>query len=93
MNNAINHAIKITGAGSQSDADVALMLNVFPDSGTQYPDNMYVISELRKRMMDYIGLDAIVRTDNDFNAIPNGSIFYDSRSQTILRKIKKNTIH
>jgi hypothetical protein len=88
MNNAINHAIKITGAGSQSDADVALMLNVFPDSGTQYPDNMYVIGELRKRMMDYIGLDAIVRTDDDFNAIPNGSIFYDSRSQTILRKIK-----
>jgi hypothetical protein len=88
MNNAINHAIKITGAGSQSDADVALMLNVFPDSGTQYPDNMYVIGELRKRMMDYIGLDAVVRTDDDFNAIPNGSIFYDSRSQTILRKIK-----
>ena len=88
MNNAINHAIKITGAGSQSDADVALMLNVFPDSKTQYPDNMYVIGELRKRMMDYIGLDAIVRTDDDFNAIPNGSIFYDSRSQTILRKIK-----
>ena len=88
MNNAINHAIKITGAGSQSDADVALMLNVFPDSKTQYPDNMYVIGELKKRMMDYIGLDAVVRTDDDFNAIPNGSIFYDSRSQTILRKIK-----
>jgi hypothetical protein len=89
MNNAINHAIKITGAGSQSDADVELMLNAFPTSSSQYSDNMDIIRELKMRIMDYIGLDAVVRNDNDFNSIPVGSIFYDSRSKTILRKVKE----
>lgn len=86
--NSIQTAVRIAGTGDMNRTEVEFAIGMFPNSGVDLQTNIDRVASLRDRFMDYVGVQAIVRTPADFDKLPVGTIFFDAKTGKKAKKVK-----
>lgn len=86
--NSIQTAVRIAGTGDMNRTEVEFAIGMFPNSGVDLQTNIDRVASLRDRFMEYVGVQAIVRTPSDFDKLPVGTIFFDAKTGKKAKKVK-----